>query len=125
MKFYLPKWIAIMLTTLQIVQMLWCIIITISAYYYVQIVQVECNVTFNFKLSALIYFSYFIFFINFFEQTYLSNKHVNNLVRKKRIKLRPNEVCKIYRINKCNYQLLSFLFFRYIRYGKIVKLRRI
>ena len=115
MKFYLTKWIAIMLTTLQMVQMFWGIIINFSAYYYVQIVQVECNVTFNFKLSALMYFSYFIFFINFFEQTYLPDKHVNNLVRKKIIKSKPNEVCKIHRINKCNYQLLYFLLFHYIR----------
>lgn len=82
MRFYLPKWIAIMLTTLQIVQMFQDIIINISAYYCGQIVQVECTVTINLKLYALMYLSYFVCFINFVRQLFLSNKHVNN-VRKK------------------------------------------
>ena len=44
-RFSLPKWISIMLTTLQIVQMFWGIIIIFSAYYYVHVTQIQCNVT--------------------------------------------------------------------------------
>ncbi|KAF3419831.1 hypothetical protein E2986_13175 [Frieseomelitta varia] len=37
MRFSLPKWIAMMLTMLQIMQMFWSIFITVLGYYYVQI----------------------------------------------------------------------------------------
>ena len=70
-----PKWIAMTLTTLQIAQMILGIVITISIYYYVQITQLQCNVTiFNLKISALIYISYLVLFVNYFKQTYLSDR---------------------------------------------------
>ena len=56
-RFYLPVWIAIMLIILQIVQMFRDIIINTSAHYYVQIVQIKCNVTFYcLKRYTLVYF---------------------------------------------------------------------
>ena len=82
MRFSLPKWISMILTALQIVKMFWGIII-ISAYYYVHVAQIQCNVTIsNLKLSAIMYLSYFILFVNFFKQSYVSNKRVNKTERK-------------------------------------------
>ncbi|KOX73201.1 Elongation of very long chain fatty acids protein 6, partial [Melipona quadrifasciata] len=87
MQVRIPKWISIMLTVLQIVQMFWGMVITTSAYYYVHIAQIQCNVTTsNLKFSALMYLSYLILFVNFFAQSYLSNKCVNKAERKNEIK---------------------------------------
>lgn len=71
-EFYLSKWIAITLTLLQMVQMsFWVISVIISAYYYVQIPQVQSNMTiYNLKLSAMYIpqLSCFFLFINIFKQ---------------------------------------------------------
>ncbi|KOX68696.1 Elongation of very long chain fatty acids protein 6 [Melipona quadrifasciata] len=75
MRYNPPKWIAMTLTTLQIAQMILGIIITVSIYYYVQIAQLQCNVTLsNLKISALMYISYLVLFVNYFKQTYLSDR---------------------------------------------------
>ena len=67
-KFYLSKWIAITLTLHQAIQMFWGKVIIISAYYYVQVAQVQSNVmTFNLKLLAM-YLNYLVSFINIFKQ---------------------------------------------------------
>ena len=88
-RFSVPKWFSKTLTMLQIAQMFWGIVITISAYYYVHIAQIECNVTTsNLKLSALMYLSYLILFVNFFKQSYLSNERVNKAEKKNEIKTR-------------------------------------
>ena len=85
MRFNPPKRISKMLTMLQITQMFWGIFITISAYYYVQIAQVQCSVTtLNLKLSTLMYISYLILFVNFFKQSYLRNKNVNKVENEKK-----------------------------------------
>lgn len=76
MGFHPPKWIAITITTLQLMQMVVGCVIVFAAYYFMQ--TNECNVTlFNIKLSMLMYFSYFILFARFFQQAYLSNKSGN------------------------------------------------
>ncbi|KAF3425750.1 hypothetical protein E2986_12349 [Frieseomelitta varia] len=78
MRFRVPKSISIILTTLQIIQMFWGIVITTSAYYYIYIAQIQCNITpTNLIFSMLMYCSYLILFVNFFKQSYLSNKRVN------------------------------------------------
>ncbi|XP_060830408.1 elongation of very long chain fatty acids protein 6-like isoform X2 [Bombus pascuorum] len=76
MGFRIPKWIAIIVTTLQLIQMIVGCAIVFAAYYYMQ--TNECNVTlYNIKISMLMYLSYFILFARFFQQAYLSNKHGN------------------------------------------------
>ena len=83
MQFRIPKCISIMLTVLQIIQMFWGMVITTSVYYYVHIAQIQCNVTTsNLTLSALMYFSYLILFVNFFKQSYLSKERENKAERK-------------------------------------------
>ncbi|XP_071873764.1 very long chain fatty acid elongase 6-like [Bombus fervidus] len=76
MRFRIPKWIAIIITTLQLTQMIVGCVIVFAAYCYIQ--TNECNVTlYNIKISMLMYFSYFILFARFFQQAYLSNKAGN------------------------------------------------
>ncbi|XP_050593834.1 elongation of very long chain fatty acids protein 6-like [Bombus affinis] len=78
-----PKWIAMMITTLQTVQMIWGCFVTIMAYSYVKSGQVECHVKLqNAKIGLLIYLSYFILFGRFFKQAYMSNKHGKKVGRK-------------------------------------------
>ncbi|XP_043507923.1 elongation of very long chain fatty acids protein 6-like [Frieseomelitta varia] len=87
MGFKLPKWLAMTITTLQIAQMFWGILVTVSAYYYAYIAQVQCNVPVkNLTFTTLMYLSYLILFINFFKQTYFSNKRANKVGRKSRTK---------------------------------------
>ena len=80
MRFNPPKWIAIMITTLQLIQMIVGCVIVFAAYYYLQ--NNECNVTrYNMKLSMLMYLSYFILFARFFQRAYLSKKSENKAKR--------------------------------------------
>nr|XP_033199831.1 elongation of very long chain fatty acids protein 6-like [Bombus vancouverensis nearcticus] len=83
MRFNIPKWVAMFVTTLQLSQMVVGCILTASAYYYVHSAQVECHVTpLNIKLAMLMYLSYFILFVRFFQQAYLSNKHIKKIGKK-------------------------------------------
>lgn len=76
MGFSPPKWIAITITTLQLMQMIVGCVIVFVAYLYRQ--TNECNVSlYNIKFSMLMYFSYFILFARFFQQAYLSDKPGN------------------------------------------------
>ena len=75
MQFIPPKWISIMITTLQILQMIWGCFVTMAAYNYVRSGEYGCSVTpHNAKIGLLIYFTYFILFGKFFKETYLSGK---------------------------------------------------
>lgn len=83
MRFNIPKGVAMFVTTLQLSQMVVGCVLTASAYYYVHSAQVECHVTpLNIKLAMLMYLSYFILFARFFQQAYLSNKHINKIGKK-------------------------------------------
>ena len=91
MGFKLPKWFAMTITILQIAQMFWGIFVTISAYYYAYIAQIQCNVLVkNLTFTTLMYLSYLMLFINFFKQTYFSDKHANKVERKGRTKTEWN-----------------------------------
>ena len=77
MQYKLPKSLAVMITTLQLVQMVMGCIITIAAYYYQRSGYFKCYTTQNdFIFSFLIYFSYMILFARFFYKSYLFTKRV-------------------------------------------------
>lgn len=74
MRFSLPRWFAILITTLQTLQMVWGCFITITTYNYIKNDQIDCHVKpHNAIIGLLIYCSYFILFSRFFKQAYLSN----------------------------------------------------
>lgn len=86
LRFNLPKWITMTITTLQIVQMIWGCLITITAYNYARSGEVECSVTLhNAQVGLLIYFSYFILFARFFKQSYLLKRHEKKVGKKNEI----------------------------------------
>ncbi|XP_033355328.1 elongation of very long chain fatty acids protein 6-like [Bombus vosnesenskii] len=94
MRFSLPKWIAITITMLQLLQMVIGCVIVFAAYYYMQIN--ECNVTLsNIKFSLLMYFSYFILFARFFQKAYLSNESGDKAKKAYANKTSSNDKIKI------------------------------
>lgn len=82
MRYRPPKGIAMLITTLQLAQMVIGCLINISAHQYLESGQIDCHITrVNVKLSLLMYFSYFVLFAKFFQKSYLSKS--NNKVGKK------------------------------------------
>lgn len=74
MRFNLPRWFAMLITTLQTLQMVWGCFIATMTYNYIRNDQIDCHVkSYNIKIGLLLYFSYFILFSRFFKQAYLSN----------------------------------------------------
>ena len=72
MQYKLPKSLAVVVTTLQVVQMVMGCIVTIAAYYYQRSGHFECYTTQkNFIFGFLMYFSYMILFARFFYKSYL------------------------------------------------------
>ncbi|XP_033355404.1 elongation of very long chain fatty acids protein 6-like [Bombus vosnesenskii] len=68
-----PRFIAMMITTMQLVQMVVGFFVTGAAYYYIKIGEKECHATtFNAACGLLMYFSYFVLFAMYFYKTYLS-----------------------------------------------------
>lgn len=68
-----PRFIAMMITTMQLVQMVVGFFVTGAAYYYITNGEKECHATtFNAVCGLLMYFSYFVLFAMYFYKTYLS-----------------------------------------------------
>ncbi|XP_068985677.1 very long chain fatty acid elongase 6-like [Bombus flavifrons] len=80
MQYKLPKGFAMMITTLQLVQMVIGCVATIMAYYYLESRGLECYTTRkSFILGFTIYLSYLILFGKFFFEAYLSDKRKNKV----------------------------------------------
>lgn len=80
MQYKFPKGFAIMITTMQLVQMVIGCVATIAAYYYRESYELECYITRkSFIFGFTIYFSFLILFGNFFFKTYLSDKRKNKV----------------------------------------------
>ncbi|KAK9296091.1 hypothetical protein QLX08_009801 [Tetragonisca angustula] len=78
MRYKLPKNLTVMVTTLQIVQMMMGCTVTIAAYYYQKSGHLECYTTqTNFILAFLMYFSYMILFARLFCKNYLFTEHTS------------------------------------------------
>nr|WDS84447.1 elongation of very long chain fatty acids protein 6 [Apocyclops royi] len=73
MKFRVPRGIAMVITTLQLIQMVFGCLVNVWAYQIKEAGQ-ECGVSHqNINLSLLMYTSYFVLFARFFYNTYLAN----------------------------------------------------
>lgn len=75
MKFSPPRFIAMIITALQLTQMVVGCAINIWAHGFLKTAgRSSCNISeMNIKLSIAMYFSYFVLFARFFYATYLSN----------------------------------------------------
>ncbi|XP_076299155.1 very long chain fatty acid elongase 6-like [Lasioglossum baleicum] len=72
MRYRPPKGIAMVITTLQLAQMIIGCVINITAYQYLESGLIECGITqVNVKFSLAMYFSYFVLFAKFFHKAYL------------------------------------------------------
>ncbi|KAK3931768.1 Elongation of very long chain fatty acids protein 6 [Frankliniella fusca] len=73
MKYSPPRWFAMLITTLQLSQMIVGCCVNILAYQYLKAGQ-ACHISsFNIKLSIAMYFSYFVLFARFFQKSYLTS----------------------------------------------------
>lgn len=73
MGFKPPRFIAMMVTTMQLVQMVVGFFVTGAAYYYIMNGEKECHATtLNIVSGLLMYFSYFVLFAMYFYKTYLA-----------------------------------------------------
>ncbi|CAD1471872.1 unnamed protein product [Heterotrigona itama] len=76
MEFKLPKRFAMMITTMQLLQMVVGAVVTGATYYYVKKGQKECHATvLNSTFGLLMYLSYFILFVRLFQKSYLSSNN--------------------------------------------------
>lgn len=76
MKYQLPRWVNMFITSLQLVQMLVGIVVNIVAYNALSAGR-ECDSSFqNIKYALLMYFSYLVLFSHFFYNTYIVKKPV-------------------------------------------------
>lgn len=72
MQYHPPKWISMVITTLQLAQMVIGCAINISAYQYLEAGQVDCHISrVNIRFSLAMYLSYFVLFARFFHKSYL------------------------------------------------------
>ena len=72
MRYSPPKAISMVITALQLTQMIVGCAINIWAYQYLESGQTECHITrVNIKYSLTMYFSYFVLFARFFHKAYL------------------------------------------------------
>lgn len=75
MRYRPPKAISMVITALQLTQMLIGCYINISAYQYLKSGQMDCHITrTNIHFSFAMYFSYFVLFALFFYKSYLTGK---------------------------------------------------
>ncbi|CAK9806924.1 Elongation of very long chain fatty acids protein 6 [Anthophora plagiata] len=78
-----PKGIPMLITTLQLAQMVIGCIINVTAYQYLENGQAECHISRTcVTFGLLMYFSYFVLFARFFRKSYLSGKHRNKVGKK-------------------------------------------
>ncbi|XP_044751224.1 elongation of very long chain fatty acids protein 6-like [Coccinella septempunctata] len=76
LKFKLPKQISMIITTLQILQMVIAFSVNIYAFYLIQ-QGIECGISiWNIRFSTVMYMSFFVLFSRFFYKAYLSNNKV-------------------------------------------------
>ena len=76
MKFQVPRFVNVCITTMQIIQMVMGMVVNYSVYM-AKVKGLPCNQTdFNLTLCSLMYFSYFYLFSQFFYNTYLKAKPV-------------------------------------------------
>lgn len=74
MKFRLPRWISIFITTLQLLQMLTAIFVILVSYSVLSAGR-ECVTNYrNIALSLSMYFSYLVLFLQFFYKSYIVKK---------------------------------------------------
>lgn len=74
MRYAPPKWISMLITALQLSQMIIGCAINVWAYQYLENGQVDCHISrVNIKLSLMMYFSYFVLFARFFHKAYLGS----------------------------------------------------
>lgn len=74
LRIHVPKWVNIVITMLQLIQMIIGLIINILAYNYIE-AGASCDNTYaSLKWAVLMYLSYFVLFANFFYNTYLKPK---------------------------------------------------
>ncbi|XP_024882190.1 putative fatty acid elongation protein 3, partial [Temnothorax curvispinosus] len=75
MRYRPPKAISMVITTLQLAQMVIGCLINISAYQYLESGNVDCNITrMNIHFSFAMYLSYFVLFARFFHKAYVAGK---------------------------------------------------
>ena len=73
LRFKIPKWVNISLTTAQILQMVLGVGVNVSAYL-IKIRGEECDISYEYlNGSFLIYLTYLILFSNFFYRSYLQS----------------------------------------------------
>ena len=83
MGYRLPKWLSIMITSIQLSQMFVGIFLAIAIYYYVRIAKLKCHISsLNIIVTIILYISYAILFARFFIQRYMSDKSVKNIEKK-------------------------------------------
>ncbi|XP_012272622.1 elongation of very long chain fatty acids protein 6 [Orussus abietinus] len=74
MRYQPPKFISMVITTLQLVQMIIGCAINLWAYQFLESGQSECRISrVNIKFSLTLYFSYFVLFARFFRKSYLND----------------------------------------------------
>ncbi|KAF3422692.1 hypothetical protein E2986_12049, partial [Frieseomelitta varia] len=79
----LPKWLAMMITSLQLSQMFVGTFLAMIIYYYIYIAKIKCHISsLNMTITTIMYVSYAILFSRFFIQAYLSDKSVKNIEKK-------------------------------------------
>ncbi|XP_034939952.1 elongation of very long chain fatty acids protein 6 [Chelonus insularis] len=83
MRYSPPQWIAMMITALQIIQMVIGVTVTVGVYMYKAYNRQDCHVTMlNILLSTLMYASYFVLFSKFFHEAYLSDRKPSKSLHK-------------------------------------------
>jgi len=74
MRYRPPKMISMVITAMQLAQMVIGCAINMSAYQILESGQVDCHITrMNIRFSFAMYFSYFVLFAHFFHKSYLAN----------------------------------------------------
>ncbi|XP_034184775.2 very long chain fatty acid elongase 6 [Osmia lignaria lignaria] len=83
MRYRPPQWIAMLITSLQILQMVMGVIVNIRAFQYLESGKIDCHISrVNVTLGLLIYFSYFILFAKFFRSSYLNASRGTKVAKK-------------------------------------------
>lgn len=83
MRYSPPKWISMLVTGLQLSQMVMGCAINVWAYQYLKQGQSECHISrLNIRLSLAMYFSYFVLFAQFFHKAYLGRDSSRKSMKK-------------------------------------------
>jgi len=83
LRFKIPKWINILITTSQLLQMVFGVYINVNAYL-IRGRGEYCDISYdNMRWSFLMYFTYFVLFFNFFYKTYIATPKKQSDLSKK------------------------------------------